>query len=168
MNLFTAPDRVIYTGPVEEPKIFLAGSIEQGKAALWQRDTLVELQDLPVTVFNPRREVWDDQMVQDISNPVFKEQVDWELDMLEKADIVFMYFQSETLSPITLLELGVVATWKDMADDPPYVILVCEPGFWRRGNVQIVCERAGIRVLPTLERGVNHLVEVCARFVRGH
>jgi hypothetical protein len=167
MRLFTAPEPVIISGP-EEPKIFLAGSIEQGKAVYWQRQLIGSFSSLPVTLFNPRREEWDETLVQDMSNPVFVEQVNWELDQLEKSDIVFFYFQAGTMSPITLMELGIVATWVDMADDPPYVVLVCEPGFWRLGNVQVLCQRAGIHVFPTLERGVDHMAEVCARAVCGH
>lgn len=167
MQLFTAPEKVEFTGD-ESPNIFLAGSIEQGKATQWQQKVIDGLQHLPVTLFNPRRAVWDPNMVQDISNPVFSEQVCWELDQLERSDIVFFYFQADTLSPITLMELGIVATWLSMSDDPPYVVLVCEPGFWREGNVQVLCGRAGIRILSSLDRGLNHLYEVCARFAWGH
>lgn len=168
MLLYTAPEKITSTGRADEPNIFLAGSIEQGKAVEWQQKMIGALSQFPVTVFNPRRASWDESMVQDISNPIFSEQVCWELDQLELSDIVFFYFQAGTLSPITLMELGIVATWVNMAKDPPYVVLVCEDGFWRAGNVQVLCERAGIRILPTLERGLNHLCEVCARNACGH
>jgi hypothetical protein len=46
-----APERV----PLKNPSVFLAGSIEMGKAILWQDDMTKELSDLPVTVINPRR-----------------------------------------------------------------------------------------------------------------
>lgn len=167
MRVFTAPEVIETAGP-EEASIFLAGSIEQGKAVEWQQQAIEHFKDLPGILLNPRRAVWDSSMVQDVSNPVFKEQVTWELDALESADVVFFYFQANTLSPITLMELGIVATWVGMADDPPYVVLVCEDGFWRAGNVQVLCERVGIRILPTLDRGLNHLTEVCARLACGH
>lgn len=167
MRVFTAPEKITFSLP-DEAKIFLAGSIEQGKAVNWQQATVERFKDLPGVLFNPRREIWDASLTQDITNPVFKEQVTWELDALELADVVFFYFQADTLSPISLMELGIVATWVGMADDPPYVVLVCEDGFWRAGNIQVLCERAGIRILPTLERGLNHLAEVCARAACGH
>lgn len=167
MQLFTAPE-IIPPISAHEPKLFLAGSIEQGKAAEWQREVITALKHLPVTVFNPRRENWDPTWVQDISNLTFSEQVSWELDTLEIADIVFFYFQAQTLSPITLLELGMVTAWAERSQDPLGIIVVCEPGFWRRGNVQILCERHQIRMLDTLEQGTNALFEHCARWGCGH
>ena len=51
-----------------------------GRSTEWQHDFTAALSHLPVTVLNPRRENWDKNWVQDISNPQFKEQVDWEMD----------------------------------------------------------------------------------------
>lgn len=130
--------------------VFLAGSIEMGRAEDWQsRLTRALLQHAPaIVVANPRRESWDSSWEQSIDNPRFKEQVDWELDHLERADLAVFYFQPDTMSPITLLELG-----KRLAGPRSAQTLVCcPPGFWRRGNVEIVCDRAGLdRPLGSLE-----------------
>ena len=112
--------------------VFTAGSIEMGKAENWQVKVEQALPD-SVTVLNPRRDDWDSSWVQDISNPEFYEQVTWELNGLSRANLVLMYFDPNTQSPISLLELGLMATTsKDM-------IVCCPPGFWRKGNVEIVC-----------------------------
>ena len=61
-----------------------------------------------------------------------------------------MYFDPSTKSPISLLELGLFArTGK--------TIVVCPDGFWRKGNVDIVCERYGVKVAHSLEEAVNLL-----------
>jgi hypothetical protein len=61
---------------------------------------------------------------QDISNPWFKKQVDWEMDHLNKADIIALYFQPRTLGPISLLELGMHA--KDLSyDSTSRKLVVC-------------------------------------------
>src|ERR1035437_6205106 len=86
-------------------KVFLAGSIEQGKAEDWQKRVIKELADQPIIFLNPRREEWDASWKQEITNPKFKEQVTWELDGLEIADVIIIYFDPTTKSPISLLEL---------------------------------------------------------------
>ncbi|KAH8726704.1 hypothetical protein GQ44DRAFT_591663, partial [Phaeosphaeriaceae sp. PMI808] len=123
--------------------IFLAGSINMGTAPKWQNEMAEMLSDLPIVVYNPRcdREgnKFDPALKQDISNPKFKEQVDWEMGCLEQSDIIAMYFDPhpEKLSPITLLELGLHAKDQKM-------IVCCPDGYLRKGNVQIVCKRFGI------------------------
>jgi Nucleoside 2-deoxyribosyltransferase like len=129
---------------VTTPSVFLAGSIEMGKARLWQDEMIRMLSDMEVTVLNPRRNDWNKEWEQDPSFKPFKEQVDWEMDHLEMADVIALYFQPETISPISLLELGLHATSKK-------VIVCCPEGFWRRGNVHMVCMRYGIDVVETFE-----------------
>ncbi|KAF2400838.1 hypothetical protein EJ06DRAFT_529936 [Trichodelitschia bisporula] len=126
--------------------IFLAGSIEMGKAVDWQAEVTKGLTHLPVTIFNPRRSDWDGNWKQDIAEPQFKEQVDWEMDRLESSDVIALYLQPTTMSPISLLELGMHAAGGK-------VVVCCPEGFWRRGNVQIVCHRYGLELvkdIPTL------------------
>ena len=71
------------------PSIFLAGSIEMGKAEDWQAYIGNNLFSHDIIILNPRREHWDSSWKQSIDNPVFKEQVDWELDALGQADLIF-------------------------------------------------------------------------------
>jgi len=121
-------------------KVFLAGSIEMGRAEDWQKRCIKELEDYPIQFLNPRREAWDSSWEQTIENEKFNEQVTWELDSLEAADFIIMYFDKHTMSPISLLELGFYACC-----NPEKLMVLCPEGFWRKGNVDIVCERYGIR-----------------------
>lgn len=132
-------------------KIFLAGSIEMGKAEDWQAvipELFKDRNDL--TFFNPRRDDWDSSWEQKESNPQFNYQVNWELDHLDKADIIFMYFSPETKSPISLLELGLYANLEKM-------IVCCPDSFYRKGNVDIVCSRFNIPVYNTMEAAIGRL-----------
>lgn len=132
-------------------KIFLAGSIEMGKAEDWQAAIPVLFKDRnDLTFFNPRRDDWDSSWEQKESNPQFNYQVNWELDHLDKADIIFMYFSPETKSPISLLELGLYANLEKM-------IVCCPDSFYRKGNVDIVCSRFNIPVYNTMEAAVGRL-----------
>ena len=134
--------------PVQEQikkfSIFLAGSIEMGVAEDWQTKVQQVLKDYDITIFNPRRESWDSSWAQSIDNPQFKAQVDWELDHLEKCDLILMYFDENTKSPISLLELGAHA-------DNAKMLVCCPPKFFRKGNVDIFCFRKGIPVYENLE-----------------
>lgn len=80
---------------------------------------------------------------QDADFAPFNEQVTWELDHIDAADIVLMYFDPTTKSPITLLELGILTT------SPQKVLVCCPEGYWRKGNVDIVCQRYGISQVDT-------------------
>jgi hypothetical protein len=130
--------------------IFLAGSIEMGLAENWQSIVEKFLQNKPVTIFNPRRDDWDSSWKQEKNNPQFNRQVNWELDRLAQADIIFMYFEPSTKSPISLLELGAYSD-KD-------VIVCCPDGFWRKGNVDIFCERKDIPVYNNFSEALTALL----------
>jgi hypothetical protein len=124
--------------------VFLAGSIEMGVAEDWQTIIGNWFLSLGWNVFNPRRTDWDSSWIQSYDNPQFNQQVSWELNALEKSDVILMYLDPNTKSPISLLELGLHATSKKL-----YV--VCPDGFWRRGNVEMVCSTYDIPLFNTLE-----------------
>lgn len=124
------------------PMIFLGGSIEMGQAEDWQTRLKKAMTDFDVILLNPRRDDWDSSWVQSINNPQFNEQVTWELDALDAADTIVFYFDPNTKSPITLMELGLYAKGH-------HVIACCPDGFWRKGNVEIVCNRLNIQMVNT-------------------
>lgn len=124
-----------------------------GLAEDWQTRLTNELYNLDVVLLNPRRDNWDSTWVQSIHNPQFSEQVNWELDALGASATIVFYFDPNTKSPITLMELGLVAAWHDY--NGRQVIVCCPDGFWRKGNVEIVCARFGIPLYKTFDELVN-------------
>jgi hypothetical protein len=126
-----------------ERSVFLAGSIEMGAAGPWQAAVERALAADPVVVLNPRRDEWDATWEQSIHNPRFREQVEWELDAQERATLIAMYFDPGTKAPVTLLELGLFAR-------SGKVVVCCPPGYWRRGNVEVVCARYGVPLVGEL------------------
>ena len=138
---------------VEPVKIFLAGSIEMGAAEDWQSTITPALAalDKDVWLYNPRRPDWDSSWKQEQPNLQFNRQVNWELNHLDKSDIIFMYFSPDTKSPISLLELGLYAAKGNM-------IVCCPDGFWRKGNVEIVCTRYNIPFFHTMRDAVGALI----------
>jgi hypothetical protein len=129
---------------VSGPSVFLAGSIEMGAAVNWQQRVEMALADTDIIIYNPRRDDWDTSWVQSIDNPQFREQVEWELDAQHAASVIAMYIDPATKAPISLLELGLFGPTGKM-------IVCCPEGFWRKGNVDIVCRRYGIQQVPTLD-----------------
>ena len=124
-------------------KIFLAGSIELGDADDWQQRATSALMDLgDIALLNPRRDDWDASWEMRMDHPRFYEQVTWELAGLEMADIILMFFDPKTKSPITMIELGLWAKSGKM-------VVCCPNGFWRKGNVDIVCQRYGVQTATT-------------------
>jgi hypothetical protein len=126
--------------------VFLAGSIEMGVAEQWQDKAVRLLAGSPWTILNPRRDDWDNSWEQKLTDPKFVEQVQWELQGLETCEWAIVYIDPATKSPITLLELGLLSQI-----DPKKVLVVCPEGFYRKGNVDVVCDRYGIRQYKTLE-----------------
>ena len=143
MQVIKAPE---YPEKFDEPyimSIFLGGSIDMGQAIDWQSVLTDRLQDLKgLIVFNPRRDDWDSSWEQSINNPKFKEQVEWELSHLEAADVAASVFDPKGPAPITLMELGMrhkkEKMWYYQEQD---VVVLCPYGYWRKGNVDIVCEK---------------------------
>jgi hypothetical protein len=140
-----APNKLVKT-------VFLAGSIEMGKAENWQERMVRELKDDNYIFYNPRRDDWDSSWEQTIENEQFKEQVEWELNALEESDMIVLYFDPNTQSPISLLELGIWA-----GKEPSKLQVVCPEGFWRKGNVDIVCRKYGIEQHNTIENLIEYL-----------
>src|SRR6218665_780335 len=148
-RIFRSPEEIPLQNEVKT--IFLAGSIEMDKAINWQLHCEEQLQDKYI-IFNPRRKEWDSSWSQTIENPYFKEQVSWELNALEKADIIIMYFAGNTMSPISLLEFGLYAQSKKMK-------VVVEEDFWRKANIDIVCEKYGVEQFKTLDEVMQNLLD---------
>jgi hypothetical protein len=128
----------------ERKSVFLAGSIEMGKAEDWQTQLTQTFNEAGYDVFNPRREDWDSSWTQDFENPQFFQQVTWELNALENSDLIIMYFSPGTKSPISLLELGIFAK-------SGKIRVVCPDPFWRKGNVDIVCQYYNIPLYENFE-----------------
>lgn len=136
--------------PPHKTTVFLAGSIEMGSAEEWQAFAAEHLGAAGYIALNPRRDDWDSSWVQSIDNPQFCEQVEWELGALDRADYIILYLSPGTQSPISLLELGLFATRGKL-------LVVCPEGFWRKGNVDIVCRHYGIPQYETLLSAINAL-----------
>ncbi|CRK18976.1 hypothetical protein BN1723_012778, partial [Verticillium longisporum] len=142
-TIVQAPDRPALPGT--NKSIFLAGTTHKD-AGDWRATLCKALQHHPVTIFNPLRLDWN--WSNDMSDSRFSEQVTWELDMQEAADLVVVLFHHSTAAPISLLEFGLAAR-------SGKVIAAClesdSKRYENKGNVQAVCARFQIQLLETQE-----------------
>lgn len=148
-TLIKAPNRWKH----DKFSIFLAGTIDNGKAVDWQSQIAHKFYKYDINLISPRREVWNPNVTQSINDPEFSEQVNWELDSLDRVDLIVMNILGDSLSPISLLEFGLFVRSKK-------IIIACEKNYWRRGNIEVVCDRNGLKLydsfdelLPNIEIG---------------
>ena len=141
------------------PKIFLAGTIDQGNSEDWQARVANDLSEHEGVLLNPRRDDWDSSWECTLDNPEFVEQVGWEQDGLQDSDLIVFYFASDSKSPITLLELGVCLGHNNNST----LVVCCPSDFYRAGNVEYMCSRFGIRMVndyDSMLREVKYNLEI--------
>lgn len=137
-------------------KIFLAGTIDMGNSEDWQKDFEESMRSTDVVIFNPRRDDWDSSWEQSIENKEFNHQVNWEIDHIESSDMIIFNIGKDSKSPITLLELGYV-----LGKMPNKMIFVCCPkGFYRKGNVDIMCNRSSVRVYEEMAEMLSDIKDI--------
>lgn len=142
---------------LKHPMMFLAGSIEMGSAVDWQTKVEKKFGPLDGVILNPRRDAWDSSWIQSINNPVFNEQVSWELRGLQLSDIVMFYFVPETMSPVSMMELGLLAGLGAMSHGWQRLYVCCPQRFWRKGNIDIMCKEFDIVVWDDLEKMTDEI-----------
>lgn len=124
---------------LDSKSVFLAGTIDNGNSLNWQDKTIIELINLGVKnleVYNPRREHWNQNPTkQEIEN-----QIRWEQDHLDSADIIAMVLLDDSKSPVSLLELGLYAKSNKL-------IVFCTPKYCRFDNVRLTCEKYNIELV---------------------
>jgi hypothetical protein len=141
-------------------KIFLAGSIENGTARKWQEEIVKHFRIYDVIFFNPYRDNWDAEIKNSQSNPNFNNQVNWEMDKIEKSDIIVFNIEPDTKSPITLMELGFCIGRLGSIHVSKRLIVRCPSEFWRAGNVELICTRYDVQLVRSFEELKGSLMTI--------
>jgi hypothetical protein len=121
-----------------------------GSSIDWQSDVEKIFEHKNIKLYNPRRDSWDPSWIQSQNHKQFNSQVNWELSKLEKCDIIFIYFSPDSKAPISLLELGLFI-------DSKKIIVCCPTGFYRHGNISIVCSRKGVPLYDNFYNAIGAL-----------
>jgi hypothetical protein len=125
--------------------VFLAGGITG--CPDWQSEVSNGLGDLPITVFNPRRDAFPEEP------KAIKEQIAWEFEHLRSANLVSFWFPKETLNPITLFEFGA-----EMERPAPFMVGI-DPAYERKADleVQIKLRRPDTHIVYSLEKLIGEV-----------
>jgi hypothetical protein len=128
-------------------RLFIAGGISGCHD--WQAELIGRLRPTGYCVFNPRR---DDFPADDME--AGRWQIRWEHEHLEQADIVSFFFPPETLCPITLFELGKIATSRRE------IFVGAHPAYARRADVemQLALIRPEVRVVDSVAALAGQLI----------
>ncbi|MDH0659942.1 MULTISPECIES: nucleoside 2-deoxyribosyltransferase domain-containing protein [Empedobacter] len=137
----------------QRTKIFLGGTIDMGNSEDWQAKVSKELKNEKVILLNPRRDDWNTAWKPVKEEPEFRKQVEWELNALENADYIIMFFGKDSKSPISLLEMGLYAKSGKL-------LVICPDGFWRKGNVDITAEKYGVKQFDSIENVLDYLKNI--------
>jgi hypothetical protein len=125
--------------------IFLAGAIDMGAAVDWQAWVIEQLAPQEnLVILNPRRA--------EFTPATLDEQVLWELNSLEDADAIFMWFPKDAKAPISFFEAGLY--WHSGK-----LIVGAEPGFYRRRNLEITGDHYEVPVYETLDEMLQVLTQ---------
>jgi hypothetical protein len=157
IKVYSPPDYPSLHGTTS---LFLGGSIDMGEAEDWQHQfvTKFELSNPSGdwTLLNPRRPDWNKDWKQSIKDPHFNQQVNWEMDYLEKVDYRVFYFAKNTISPITLMELGKFGNTYN-------TFVYWDPAYHRAGNLEIFCHRGNIVVCSDMDDMIDKIIKQQSR-----
>ena len=151
-------------------KIFLAGTIDNGESEDWQSKLIQKLalynyennneivsrdgynfplggdDNKDIIIFNPRKANWESNA----SQKQLEEQIKWEQDHLDEADLIIMYLADNSKSPISLLELGLYGPEGKM-------IVFCTENFYRSTNIKLTCQKYLIPLIQSTD--INNVVK---------
>lgn len=118
-------------------KVFLAGAIDMGSAVDWQSEVIEILsRHENIVLMNPRRT--------NFNTDTLDEQIHWELNALEIADAIIMWFPKAAKAPISFFESGLYL-------HSGKLVIGAQMGFYRRRNLEITCERYSVDLSPTIQ-----------------
>lgn len=140
-KVIVAPD-VFYPAMHQSHRsIFLAGAIDMGAAVNWQQEVIASATYDYVVFLNPRRK-------EDFTPDMLDEQVLWELDMMQKADAILMWFPADSKAPVAMWEAGL--HWMSGK-----LHVGAEPGFYRRRNLELYAQWFGLTLYDNLTKLVE-------------
>ncbi|MCQ3936825.1 MAG: hypothetical protein DPW18_07225 [Chloroflexi bacterium] len=128
-------------GPFEEGfSVFLSGSVAGDD---WRAGLVNRLKEHDIIFLDPRSDDYS-SLKMTADDPTFREQVEWEVNGLEQASLIAMYFNHDSAAPITLLEFGLFAR-------SGRLIVRCPKEYKHKAHVDALCIRFGIEQVGTLD-----------------
>jgi hypothetical protein len=158
--IITAPNMLTFQS--HNYCVFLGGAIDNDAPRNWQTFVadILEQRINHVVLFNPCRVNWTPMGDQTTNNQNLRDQINWELDALMVCDTILMYLLPGSVSPISLLELGLYLRSNSK------LVVCCPDGFYWQTSIDITCQRAGVQVYRTIEAAIDEVVQRSKRLCR--
>lgn len=154
INVYSPPSPIVFNH--KESSIFLAGTIDNGNSFDWQSEFIKDIDKHikkykkpeyiyceAISIYNPRRKDWNKNAEYTYTDATMYQQINWELNALEKANYIVFNFNEDSQSVITLLELGLYAN----KGDNKIIAVCCPEKYHKAANVYAVCDRYKIPVI---------------------
>lgn len=130
--------------PIKEKQcIFLAGSMDFNRPDNWRKQTIHKLSNY--NFFDPTNKNHDS-----LNEIQMKKHIEWELDALLMADKIILNFLPNSLSPISLVELGLYMSSQKLT-------VICPKEFYKSKYVYTLCEKYNTPVFLKIEEALNTL-----------
>ena len=127
--------------------IFLAGSIDLELPGNWRKQVSSLLED-QFNYFDPTSLNHGE-----MDHEAWNTHINWELEAMKMADIVFMNLLPNAKSPISLIELGLNSLNGKL-------VVVCPKEFYKNQYIQALCAYHSTPIFQTLKEGVQHVKNV--------
>ena len=124
--------------------IFLAGSIDNSKNN-WRNYQMKKFKYY--SYFDPTNYNFSSLNNQEMIN-----HINWEFTAMEKADIILLNLLPNSLSPISLVELGLYVSSKK-------IIIVCPKEFYKSTYVYALCKKYNSIIFEKLEEVTEEIFE---------
>ena len=139
--------------------VFLAGTIDADKGSVdWQHKLIGIIKntkfDKSLTIYNPRRFDWPKNGSKEVER-----QIRWEHAHMDDADLIIMNILEDSLSPISLMEIGMYA-------NSGKLIVFCKPKYYRYDNVRLVCEKYHIPLINSNDN--NRIVKEISKWIENN
>lgn len=127
---------------IGEKYVFLAGSMDADQTTNWRTQCITALENSH-HIFDPTHKEHDS-----LNKWEMKNHINWELDALNRADIIILNFLPNALSPISLVELGLyVPSGK--------LIVICPKEFYKNTYVTTLCKKYNTPIFLSTEQALN-------------
>ena len=128
--------------PQDKECIFLAGSMAAKSEVNWRQTISTNLQEKYhfIDPTNPNHDVLNDAQM--------REHIKWEFDGMKRADYIIMNFLRDSLSPISLVELG-------MNINNEKLIVICPKEFYKWRYIDTLCKEHNTPIFNQLEEILN-------------
>jgi hypothetical protein len=144
---------MVFTSKVKLPKkikekeyVFLAGSMDYKSSSSWRDKVINEFDDKNKNFFDPTNIDHDE-----LNESEMESHIQWELEAMSMADKIVLNFLPDSLSPISLVELGLYVQSEKL-------VVVCPKEFYQSNYVYVLCEKYNTPAYPNIDEALNRLL----------